>query len=170
MKLRFLLAALSVAYAGDVAHPELAEIKTVYLLPMTSSLDQFLAVRLAKGGVLQVVTDPKLADAIITDHIGTGLEDQLKTLYGEKKVEPVETDGTDKDAADKDKDKNKDQQPAFAPMAGGTRTKGAVFLLDRKTRSVLWSDYVPPKNLQAAELNRVADKIAGQLERDKKGK
>lgn len=166
MKLRFLLAALSVAYAGDAAHPELAEIKTVYLLPMTSSLDQFLAVRLAKGGMLQVVTDPKLADAIITDHIGTGLEDQLKTLYGEKKAAEADKDGPDKDAADKDKD----QQPTFAPMAGGARTKGAVFLLDRKTRSVLWSDYVPPKNSQAAEMNRVADKIAGQLEKDKKGK
>jgi len=49
MKLTFLLAALSVAHAGDVARPELAEIKTVYLLPMSNSLDQFLAIRLTKG-------------------------------------------------------------------------------------------------------------------------
>jgi hypothetical protein len=55
-------------------------------------------------------------------------------------------------------------------MAGGTRSKGAVFLVDRKTRNVLWSDYVRPKSAQPDELNHVADKIAAQLEKDKKGK
>ncbi|MGA3186161.1 MAG: hypothetical protein ABSF22_03545 [Bryobacteraceae bacterium] len=165
MKWFFLLAALGVARGGDVAHPELADIKTVYLLPMTYSLDQFLAIRLTRGGVMQVVTDPKLADAIISDHIGAGLEESLQKLYGEKKVEPPKDD---KDADGKDKVK---EPAAFnGPVAGGARSKGAVFLLDRKTRSVLWSDYVPPKSAQAADLNRVADKIATQLEKDKKGK
>src|SRR5271154_7372891 len=95
MKWLCLFAALSVAHAGSDGHPELMDVKTVYLLPMTYSLDQFLAIRLTKGGVIQVVTDPNLADAILSEHIGTGLEDQLRSLYGEKK---------DADA-DKDKDK-----------------------------------------------------------------
>jgi hypothetical protein len=159
MKLFCLLAAVSVACAGS----DLTEIKTVYLLPMTYSLDQFLAIRLTRGGILQVVTDPKIADAILSDHIGTGLEEQLKTLYGEQQST---------DTADKDKDKDKDKAATFSsgPMAGGARSKGAVFLLDRQTRSVLWSDYVRPKSSQPDELNHVADKIAGQLEKDKKVK
>src|SRR5580698_9598204 len=166
MKWTILLAGLmGFAHAGDVAHPELAEIKTVYLLPMTYSLDQFLAVRLTKGGVVQVVTDPKLADAIISDYIGAGLEDKLKTIYGDKKIEPPKDD---KDAKDKDKDDKRDQSFAAA-SSGAARSKGAVFLLDRKTRSVLWSDYVRPKNSQPEELNKVADKVAAQLEKDKKG-
>jgi hypothetical protein len=157
MKWFCLFAALSVAHAGSEVRPELMDVKTVYLLPMTYSLDQFLAIRLTKGGVLQVVTDPNLADAIVTEHIGTGLEEQMKSLYGEKKT----------DSADKDKDK----AASFGgPMAGGTRSKGAVFLVDRKTRNVIWSDYVRPKNSQPDELNHVADKIAGQLEKDKKVK
>jgi hypothetical protein len=160
MKLTFLLAALSVAHAGDVARPELAEIKTVYLLPMSNSLDQFLAIRLTKGGVLQVVTDPKLADAILSEYIGAGLEEKLKALYPEQKI-------ADKD----DKEKAKEQPPTFGnPMAGGSRSKGAVFLLDRKTHNVLWSDYVRPKSAQPDEMNHAADKIAGQLEKDKRGK
>jgi hypothetical protein len=159
MKLFFSLAALSFA-AGGVAHPDLAEIKTVYLLPMTYSLDQFLAIRLTKGGVLQVVTDPSKADAILSEHIGAGLEEKLKSLYGEVKPE---------EAIDKDKDKDKGSYGGN-PMAGGTRTKGSVFLVDRKTRNVVWSDYVRPKNAQPEELSHVADKIAGQLEKDKKGK
>jgi hypothetical protein len=160
MKWFWIFAALSIAYAGSEVHPELMEVKTVYLLPMTYSLDQFLAIRLTKGGILQVVTDPNLADAILSEHIGTSLEDQMKALYGEKKA-----------ASGDDKDKDKDNQTSFAgPMAGGTRSKGAVFLVDRKTRNVIWSDYVRPKNTQPDELNHVADKIAAQLEKDKKVK
>ena len=160
MKLFFLVAALGLAQTGE-PRPELAEVKNVYLLPMGFSLDQFLAIRLTKGGVLQVVTDPKKADAILSDHIGTSLEDKLNALYGEQK--PAET------ADDKDKDKDKNSYNS-GPMAGGTRSKGMVFLVDRRTRNVLWSDYVRPKSSQPEELNRVADRIAAQLEKDKKGK
>jgi hypothetical protein len=152
----FFFVALALAQAGTA---ELAEVKTVYLLPMTYSLDQFLAVRLAKGGVLQVVTDPKLADAIITDHIGTGLEERMNELYGKQPD------------TEKDKEKDKKEQASFAgPTAGSARSKGAVFLIDRKSRNVVWSDYVRPKSSQADELNHVADKIAAQLEKEKKGK
>jgi hypothetical protein len=159
MKSFLFLTALSLAQSGE-PRPELAEIKTVYLLPMAYSLDQFLAIRLTKGGALQVVTDPKKADAVISDHIGTALEEKMNTLYGVQKSA---------DAEDKDKDKDKDSY-GNGPMAGGTRSKGAVFLVDRKTRNVLWSDYVRPKNAQPDELSHVADKIAAQLEKDKKGK
>jgi hypothetical protein len=164
MKLLFFLAALSVAHAVDGPYPELARIRAVYLLPMSSGLDQFLAVRLSKGGVLLVVTDPKQADAILTEYIGTGLDEKLKTIYGEQKPAAEE----DKQ---NDKDKSKDQQASFGnPMAGASRSKGAVFLVDRKTRNVLWSDYVRPKTSQPADLNHAADKIVGQLEKDKIGK
>ncbi len=153
MKWFCLLAALVVAHAGPEVRPELKEVKRVYLLPMTYSLDQFLAIRLTKGGVLEVVTDPNLADAVLSEYVGTVLEDQLKSLYGEKKTEGTDSKGT----------------ASFAgPMAGGTRSKGAVFLVDRKTRSVIWSDYVRPKNSQADEVNHTADKIATQLEKDKR--
>jgi hypothetical protein len=166
MKLFFVFLAMGLAHAGE-PRPELAEIKTVYLLPMTYSLDQFLAIRLTKGGVVQVVTDPKKADAIISDHIGTALEEKMDSLYGEQKA-VKSADGT----GDKDKDKDDKDKNSFGggPMAGGTRSKGAVFLVDPKTRNVLWSDYVRPKNSQPDELNHVADKIAAQFEKDKKGK
>jgi hypothetical protein len=167
MKLLFFLAALSVAHAADGPYPELARIRAVYLLPMSSGLDQFLAVRMTKGGVLLVVTDPKMADAVLTEYIGTGLDEKLNTIYGEKEAAPTAAVEDEK----KNKDKSKDQQTAFGnPMAGASRSKGAVFLVDRKTRNVLWSDYVRPKTSQPADLNHAADKIVGQLEKDKIGK
>jgi hypothetical protein len=160
-KLLVFLAGLSVLGAAD--RPQLADVTKVYLLPMTYALDQFLAIRLTKGGQIEVVTDPKQADAILTDHIGSNLEEKMNTLYGEKQQPEA--------VQDKDKDKNKQDPPSFAgPMAGSSRTRGAVFLVDRRTRGVVWSDYVRPKNSQPDELHHVADKIATQLEKDKKGK
>jgi hypothetical protein len=165
MKVFCLFAALCLARAGE-PRADLAEIKNVYLLPMTYALDQFLAIRLTRGGVVQVVTDPNKADTIISDHIGTSLEEKLNSLYGEQKK--VKSAGDDKD---KDKENDKDKNSfGGGPMAGGTRSRGAVFLLDRKTRNVVWSDYVRPKTSEADELSRVADKIVGQFEKDKKGK
>ena len=147
----FLLAAATLASA---ANPELQEIKTVYLLPMTNSLDQFLAIRLTKGGVLQVVTDPEKADAVMSDHIGAGLEDKLQSMYGATKHESSE----------------KEKSFASVPMQGTARSKGAIFLIDRKSRSVIWSDYERPKTTHPGDLHHTADKIASQLEKDKKAK
>lgn len=138
---------------------DLGEVRTVYLLPMASGLDQFLAIRLTTGAILQVVTDPQKADAIFTDRIGAGFEQKLDELYGERPK-----------AQDKDKDKdtlNSFSKPTMQPL---TRGRGAIFLVDRKTRNVLWSMYEHPKNSTSAEMNHIADKIASKLNRNLKGK
>src|SRR5580658_2894182 len=60
---------------------ELTGARTVYLLPMGRGLDQFIANRLTRMHVLQVVTDPAKADAVFTDDVGATLEGRLKDLY-----------------------------------------------------------------------------------------
>ena len=152
MKLFFLLAASLAASAA-----ELTEIKTVYLLPMSSGLDQFLASKLTSGAVLQVVTDPQKADAILADHVGVSLEQKLDELYGGAK--PQKTDPV---AAFTDSG-----QPRIQPM---TRARGAIFLIDRKTRNVIWSDYERPKNTTQPEISHLADRIATRLAKEFKGK
>src|SRR5678809_764458 len=64
------LGALGALFTISGAHAQVFGVKTVYLLPMAGGLDQYLALQLTSGGVLQVVTDPKKADAILTDGIG----------------------------------------------------------------------------------------------------
>ena len=128
---------------------DLAEVKTVYILPMGGGLDQYLAVRLASTGTVQVVTDARGADAIFTDRIGTEFEKTMGELYGVKDSE--------KDAA-------------YAKVGGAGRGKGAIFLVDRKTRAVIWSAYEPAKSLQPDDLNRTAEKIVSKLDKDRKGK
>lgn len=147
MKLFLFLAASLAASALD-----LGGIKTVYLLPMANGLDQYLAIKLTTGVILQVVTDPQKADAILTDSVGASLEQKLDQLYGEKQ--------------------KSEQTDAFAPAKNVTqpmsRARGAIFLVNRKTRNVVWSDYERPKNTSPDEMNHIAEKIAAKLSKDVK--
>jgi len=143
-----MFSALAIA-AGDVG-----EVKSVYVLPMANGLDQFLAMRLTHDAVVQVVTDPQKADAVFTDRIGTPLEEKLDELYG-----PI------------DKGKDKDKQAKVLGMQGGSsRGRGAIFLIDRQTRNVIWTTYERPKGTTPEDVNRMAGKIAEQLQRDRKTK
>lgn len=153
MKLFAMLFAAGLTMAAAAA-ADLSEIKTVYLLPMSGGLDQYLAVRLTAGAVLQVVTDPQKADAVFTDRIGSNLEQSLNDLYAPK--------------AKEDSNKLGDfSRPTMQPLSRG---KGSLFLVDRKTRVVLWSMYAVPKSSEANGMNRLAQQIASKLEKDRKGK
>src|SRR5678815_5872407 len=77
-----LTATLTAMFSIPAANAQVSAVKTVYVLPMAGGLDQYLALRLTSQGVLQVVTDPQKADAILTDGIGARLEASLTELYG----------------------------------------------------------------------------------------
>ena len=90
--------------ASAAVHPALPEVKTVYLLPMGSGLDQYLANWLTRIGRFEVVTDPAKADAIFTDRLGTAFEEKWKEMYPPPeppKPEPAK-DEAKKDEAKKD--------------------------------------------------------------------
>ena len=148
-------------------HAQVLGVKTVYLLPMSGGLDQYLALQLTSGGVLQVVTDPKKADAIFTDSIGARLEDHLNELYGKVEKDKAD-DKVDKDKSDDKADKDKSGkagssdyvQATMRPLSG---SRGVVFLVNRNTRDVLWSTYERPKNTDPDELKHVAAKIVERL-------
>lgn len=153
-----LLLAPVVLSAANAPNPALEGIKTVYLLPMASGLDQFLAVRLTTGSILQVVTDPQKADGILTDRIGAPFEQQLDDLYA---VKP---------SSKEDKDSSPQLDYGKPPIQAISRGKGAIFLVDRKTRAILWSTYALPKNTAPGGMNHLADRIAARLDKDRKGK
>src|SRR5260370_18538531 len=69
------------AAALPAINPDLKRVNSVYILPMSSGMDQFLANRLTTMGVFQVVTDPQKADALITDRIGQPFQAKLDELY-----------------------------------------------------------------------------------------
>ena len=140
---------LGIAISAGAA--DLQSVKSVYLLPMANGMDQYLAGRLTAGSVIQVVTDPKKADAVLSDHVGETFEKSMDDLYG-----AVLT--------------SKDASPAFARVGGGQRSRGTFFLVDRKTRDILWSDEEVPKGTSPKETRRIAARIADHLGKVLKGK
>jgi len=134
------------------AHAEIFGVKTVYVLPMAGGLDQYLALQLSSGGILQVVTDPKKADAILTDGIGTRLEDSLTELYGA----PVQADKSDKDKSGA----SNSARPGMRPLSS---SRGLVFLVNRTSRDVLWSTFEQQKSTKPEDLRHVAKKIVERL-------
>ena len=154
MKRFFLAAAVAImTLALSAPAAGVKDIKTVYLLSMSSGLDQFLAVQLTSGAVMQVVTDPQKADAVLTDHLGESFEQTMAELYKEKT-----------DAAAKS-----DNSPDGAPRAfvrtgaAGSRARGNIFLVDRKSNEVVWSTYERPKDNTPQGLKRAAEKLSSRL-------
>jgi hypothetical protein len=116
------LVALSTIIAFGQSTP-----RTVYILPMAGGLDQYLADLLTRRNVLQVVTDPKLADTVLTDRLDAVLEQKLAEFH------PAT-------------DKKSDSTPPNTFRSN--RKRGTIFLVNVKSRDVTWSDYeeVPDSN------------------------
>ena len=144
---------------------ELLQVKNVYILPMGSSLDQYLANRLTRGGVLQVVIDPAKADAILTDRIGKALEVKLEELYPDP-VKKAAAEALLQKAKDEETDENYTMQIRTNPVErGGSmgRAKGTLFLVHRGSRNVIWSVYELPKSTRPDDLDEVATAAVNKL-------
>jgi hypothetical protein len=180
---------------------DLAGVHSVYLLPMAKGMDQYLANRLTNERVFRVVTDPKLADAIFTDHLGEGFQAQLEDFSPTPKppeppkpavAEPAAKTGDEPKAKPGD-EPAPPEKPAHAdskakaagdtssspdmlgktentlnnPVASGFgRGHGTLFLVDAKSRQVIWSIYEPPKDFEGKEMNRTASDIVSRLKKD----
>lgn len=169
------------------AGAQLANVHSVYLLPMTGGLDQYLANRITNSGLFQVVMDPKKADAVFTDRLGEATESRLAELYPEPpepKPEPAAEAKPEATAAagkveEKPKGESEDTASAGAklkeaPSAPHFSTfgkgKGTIFLVDGRKRTVLWSFYETPKGGTSEALDRTAGQVVDRLKRDLKGK
>jgi len=141
---------------------ELSAVHSVYLLPMANGLDQYLANRITNEHVFQVVTNPKLADAIFTDRIGAVLEDKLADLN--PSPEPVAHPVPDPSSSSLPTETvNKLSNPATASNFG--RGKGTIFLVDPKSHLVVWSAYRTPKSSASSDMDRAASDIVSRIKR-----
>jgi hypothetical protein len=157
-----------------VCATDLSTVHTVYLLKMSRGLDQYLASRLTEEHVFRVVTDPKLADTVFTDQIGEGFEAKLEELF----PSPVKDH-----PAPKPKPKPEDEE-SVSPLLGDTvnqlsnpaansgfgRAKGTVFLVNAKSRQVIWSAFEPARDGSSYEMDRAAKDIVNRVKNDLKKK
>jgi hypothetical protein len=112
-------------------------------MPMAGGLDQYLAMWLTQQHIAKVTTDPKAAELVMTDHLGQSLEEKLAELHPADAKKPG------------------DPIPTFQSSHG----RGTVFLVDAKTRQVLWSDYEKaPSSTTGPHLNEQAERIATKLQ------
>jgi hypothetical protein len=173
------LCCLSLAGAAEIGAG-----RTVYLMPMGHGLDQFVANRLTRIHVLQVVTDPSKADVIITDQVGQGFEDRLRDLLPPPPAPP--SDDAAKQAAKakpeaEAKEKgdtppgsglmsmlgdtvNKAQAQGYMGVSG--RGRGTIFLVDVKSHQVLWSAFEKPGGSSPRDLDHTAERIVKRLKED----
>ena len=163
------LAFLIFCSAAMLAAADLASVHNVYVLKMAKGLDQFLANRLTSDHVFQIVTDPKLADAVFTDQLGEGfqlkLEEFSPTPESEKPAPPTKAEKGGEESNPMLGDTvNKLANPASSSSFG--RNKGTVFLVDAKSRQVVWSMYQPPKGSTSKELDRTANDIVSRIKKD----
>ena len=187
-------AAASLLFLAASAAAQLSSVHSVYLLPMSNGMDQYLANRLTQTGTLQVVTDPKRADAVFTDRLGEGFEQRMEELYPpepkpappkpeppkEDKKAPVSKDAAKKDDAKKDDAKKAEEEkiPGITETIGTSpshsgafsRARGNVFLVDVRTRNVLWSTYARPKRVSPDDLTGTAKTVIGRLAQTLAGK
>jgi hypothetical protein len=171
----------AVAFAS--VNPQLHQVKRVYILAMGSGMDQFLANQLTQEGIFEVVTDPKKADAILTDNVGEAFQTKLDILYPPppKPGEPVATkpaadssviDVGDNGSVDAKSTTRKNAFEGVDFSGGGTHTnsfgrgKGNFFVVDRTSRAVLWSVYERPKNSTPGELTKTATRVVKHLKDD----
>lgn len=147
------------------------EVRKVYLLPMSGGLDQYLANRLTREGRFEVVTDPAQADAVFTDRLGPAFEEKWKEMYPpppKPEAEKEKEEASDKSVKAK-KDKLEDfTGPPVTRISSFSRGKGNVFLVSRKTGTVVWSHFKPSKNSRSEEMHGTADNITSRLHSDVK--
>jgi hypothetical protein len=137
---RLLLAAVIAGTAfGQYAGP-----KTVYILPMAAGLDQYVAQWLTKDHIMQVVTDPKAAEVVMTDALGEPFEQKMKQLVPANSAQKT----------------NDNASHTFHTSRG----RGTIFIVDAKSHQVLWSDHQqPPRSNSDHDLNRSAEQIAKKI-------
>jgi hypothetical protein len=169
MKRLALLLSCSAALACGA---DLANVHTVYVLKMSKGMDQYLVNRLTNDHVFQVVTDPKLADAVLTDRIGESFQAKLEEISPNPEPEQPA----------KEKEKEEDAKPGglfgepvnklSSPGANSSfgHATGTVFLVDVKSRQVVWSAYDVPKDGTSRQLDRTASDIVSRIKHDLKKK
>ena len=160
--LPLLYCAAMMAAACLAATPELKQVKRVYFLQMTGGIDQYFAQHLINSNTIEVVTDPALADAIFSDRIGESFEQKLTELYPPPPPSAKEED---------EEEPSKKISVASGATRGQStwgRGRGNIYLIDRKSRAVVWSAFNKPKNSTAKELDRTAAKFASRLRADLK--
>ena len=175
----FLLPAVWVCCLAAQPNADLAQVQSVYVMPMSGGMHQHLTNRLIKLGLFQIVADPQRADSVLTDKLGGAFEAQLSEWDAEAARRapkpltppaPAPVAGVPPPADAPAKAEGSDPAPLELASRQITtaisRSKGTLFLVDRRSRRVLWSTYQKTKTNQPDDLEKAAARIADRVKED----
>ncbi len=150
-KLRLLAMVVLCAVALSAAdYRNLSLVKTVYIMGMSNGFDQYLASRLTSSGLLWVVLDPVNADAVVTDRLDEDFWRWLNERYPNSARAPQPAGANDR-------------RPDNIIGTLGPKVRGTLFLVDPKTRLVLWSVYDQVKKVSSDDLDQMATRVTKRL-------
>ncbi len=141
--------------------PQLQNVGRVYLWPMSNAFDQYLAQQMTAEGVFEIVVDPKLAGAVMTEKIDNTFLQALDELFpsgdaaGKKEGAGEKAKGGDGLQGD-----FRASRPANHPKAA---PRGTLFLVDITSRKVIWSTYLKEFPADPDQLHKQARGVVGKL-------
>lgn len=144
---------------SSAAAADLSSAQPVYFWPMEGALDQYIAQEASAVGVVSVTVDPKMAKAILTDRIDANFlagMDELFPLPG------VEEESSEEEEETSDSVETGLQKPRPANRAL-SRPHGTLFLVDAKTRRVLWSTFLGDYDRSPKKLNGEAKSVVQRM-------
>ena len=132
---------------------------------MRHSLDQYLAEQLSTDGPFQVVVDPKLADAIITERIDAPFLKAMDELVAERE-QTGKTEAAASDSATSGGSVEEGLQSGRPANRAMGQPQGTVFLVHTTSRRVLWSTFISQKEVMPKNLHEQARNVVGRLKKD----
>ena len=142
---------------------QLSRVRSVYIWPMYNSFDQYLAEQIAAEDVFEVVVDPKLAGAVLTDRIDAPFLAAMEEFFPLSQPDEAEKD-EESESGDSIEAGVQLQRPTNRALG---RPKGTLFLVDVNSRRVLWStflkEYEPSPNKLHGQARDVVVRLKKQL-------
>ncbi|MBI1354570.1 MAG: hypothetical protein GC160_09500 [Acidobacteria bacterium] len=155
---RVVLTALALL-AVPLGQAQLRDAQPVYFWPMQHAFDQYLAEAVNGADALSVTVDPKRASSMMTERIDATFLAALEELFPEQK--PAK-DEDDKDVKSKESIEGRFQlaRPKNRPQG---RPQGTLFLVDVKTRRVIWSTYMGEVDPEPKALHKEAERVVEDI-------
>ncbi len=146
---------------------DLRNIRSVYAWPMTKSFDQYLAQQITAEDIFDVVVDPKLAEAILTDRIDAPFLAAMDELFPLPEEE-AEEEGKDADAEDASSDESIEAGGAMKRPKNRVlgRPRGTLFLVNVQSRKVIWSTYLKEYEATPNKLNQLARDVVRRIKEE----
>lgn len=156
----------------NLGNVELSQVQTIYIMPMASGFDQYLANQIRTIPNFRIVTDPAKADAFFTDRLGAAFESKLDDYESAAIAKEKEKELLAAGELGKEPQGLSQQGFKFAPkmVTNLGRGRGNYFIVDKRTRVVLWSTYMRAKDPLPKTLDRTAQTVVSTLKKDLTGK